>query len=89
MGRFVELVGNGSNNHRRSVRLSIAESLYEFEHKINPLHVYCRLVDHHIGRRTSMRLSKCYEICVHPGLVLLISAVIAICRSRRTGQLYR
>ncbi len=39
--------------------------ILNFQHKFNPLHIYCRLLDKGFDPRISLRLSRCYEILIY------------------------
>ena len=47
---------------------TIERVMIELQHRINPLHVYCRLVDHRVGTRTSLRVCRRYEKLVRRGI---------------------
>jgi hypothetical protein len=38
------------------------EKLFAVQHRLNPLHVYCRLLDRGINRRISVWICRTYEI---------------------------
>lgn len=35
------------------------------EHKINPLHVYCRLVENGCSKKRALKLAKVYEVLIY------------------------
>ena len=39
--------------------------IFSLQHKLNPLHVYCRLLDRGMARRDSIRLCRYYETGVY------------------------
>ena len=47
--------------------------ILNFQHKFNPLHIYCRLLDKGFDPQISLRLSRCYEILIYKWLTLLDS----------------
>ncbi|MBN2468856.1 MAG: hypothetical protein JXD19_11980 [Deltaproteobacteria bacterium] len=54
--------------------------LLGIQHFFNPLHVYCRLVESGINRRTSIRLSSYYEIIIFPWLARLTVNSLSLLR---------
>lgn len=39
--------------------------LLSMQHTLNPLHIYCRLVERGIDPQVSIRLSRCYEATIY------------------------
>jgi len=54
--------------------------LLDLHHRLNPLHIYCRLIDRGIGRRISIRISRYYEIIIYKWLTPLTIVSISLCR---------
>jgi len=48
------------------------------QHRLNPLHVYCRLLDRGLGRRISTSLGKSYETLIFIWLSWVIKTVICV-----------
>jgi len=46
--------------------------IFNFQHKSNPLHIYCRLLDKGLNPQTSLRLSRYYEILIYKWLTQLV-----------------
>ena len=46
------------------------------QHRLNPLHVYCRLLDRGFGRRVSTSLGKSYEALIFIWLSWIIKTVM-------------
>ena len=46
------------------------------QHRLNPLHVYCRFLDRGHGRRLAVLLCKSYEVLVFVWLSLVIKLII-------------
>ena len=46
------------------------------QHRLNPLHVYCRLLDRGFGRRISTSLGKSYEALIFIWLSWIIKTVM-------------
>ena len=61
----------------------IERVMIELQHRVNPLHVYCRLVDHRLDTRTSLRVCRCYEQLVYPWVLMVTTVSIAVCRAWR------
>jgi hypothetical protein len=57
--------------------------LLTVQHVCNPLHVYCRLIEKGLSRRSSLRVSSYYELIVFKLLnmvTLLAIGVIRYCK---------
>jgi hypothetical protein len=39
--------------------------LLSMQHTLNPLHIYCRLVERGLDPQVSIRLSRCYEAAIY------------------------
>jgi hypothetical protein len=67
------------------------------QHAMNPLHIYCRLMDLGLGKRISLLVIKCYEHLLYQWLIHLTTISMALCRykpsvrkmSLRRGKLMR
>ena len=57
--------------------------LLNFQHNFNPLHIYCRLIDKGVAPRTSLRLSRCYEILIYKWITPLSYFLIFFSQSVR------
>lgn len=57
--------------------------MLSIQHSMNPLHLYCRLMDMGFKKRHSILLARYYEILVYKCLVLLTRIFIFLLRSRR------
>jgi hypothetical protein len=53
--------------------------LLSIQHRSNPLHLYCRLLDIGLSRRLSMSLCKGYEILLFMSLSFIIKNLIHYC----------
>lgn len=56
---------------------------FTIQHYCNPLHIYCRLVDRSISKKTSKWICRCYEILIYWAINLISIAGIFICRILR------
>ena len=45
--------------------------MLNIQHRLNPLHVYCRLVEKGLNKRLSICICKYYEVLVYSWLVWL------------------
>lgn len=45
--------------------------LLEIQHRLNPLHVYCRLIEKGINKNVSIRISRYYEVLIFKWLTVL------------------
>ena len=54
--------------------------ILHFQHKVNPLHIYCRLLDKGLTPRISLRLSRCYEILIYKWLAPLTLFLTFLCQ---------
>ncbi|RLB82043.1 MAG: hypothetical protein DRH17_07220 [Deltaproteobacteria bacterium] len=57
--------------------------MFNIQHRINPLHVHCRLVERGINKPVSMRICRLYEAFVFSWLNWFIILVILICQTRK------
>ena len=58
----------------------MVNALLELQHRFNPLHVYCRLVDKGVNKRASLSICKYYEILIYSWLAWFTVAGIFVCR---------
>lgn len=58
----------------------MVNALLELQHRFNPLHVYCRLVDKGVNKEASLSICKYYEILVYSWLAWFTVAGIFVCR---------
>jgi len=64
--------------------MSLEERFLNIQHRFNPLHVYCRLIDRGLKKRTAIAISRSYEILVYWLIKLVsIAGVLLIRRFRR------
>jgi len=50
------------------------------QHYINPLHIYCRLVEAGGDKRKSMLICKCYEKSIFKCAGMILKVSISLCR---------
>ena len=68
-------------NFMRSQRLefgeaTLVEKFFAIQHRLNPLHVYCRFVDRGLSKRFSASICKAYENFIFFWISLFIKTVI-------------
>ncbi len=54
--------------------------ILNIQHRLNPLHVYCRLVDRGMNARLCICLCKYYEIFIYSWLAWVTVLAARICR---------
>jgi hypothetical protein len=54
--------------------------MLNIQHRFNPLHVYCRLVEKGLNKRCSLSICGYYEIFVYGWLAWLTRVGVQICR---------
>ena len=59
------------------------------QHRLNPLHVYCRLLDRGLGRRISASLGKTYEALIFIWLSWVIKTVVHLLSALNRGYRVR
>jgi hypothetical protein len=58
------------------MRETLVARLLSIQHRLNPLHVYCRLLDRGISKNRAMSVGKTYELLVFISLSFLIKTLI-------------
>lgn len=61
--------------------------LLSAQHRLNPLHVYCRILDRGMSRPVSRRLCRAYEVGVFVWLNLIIKGFLGFYRLTGKGLL--
>ena len=54
--------------------------MLNIQHSLNPLHVYCRLMERGLNKKLCMSICRCYEILIYASLTWVTVAVVEICR---------
>ena len=54
--------------------------MLDIQHRFNPLHVYCRLVEKGLNKRSSLSICGYYEILIYSWLGGLTRVGVQICR---------
>lgn len=60
--------------------IPVEKLLLAIQHKLNPLHVYCRLVRRGIDKEASLRISRVYEQVFFRWFTPLTAASLSFCR---------
>ena len=50
------------------------------QHRLNPLHLYCRLAEKGLNKKCSMSMCRCYQTLIYNWLSRFSVATIRICR---------
>ena len=58
------------------MRETLVARLLSIQHRLNPLHVYCRLLDRGISKKLAMSAGKIYEVLLFISLSFLIKTLI-------------
>jgi hypothetical protein len=59
------------------------------QHRLNPLHLYCRLMDKGVKKRYSMLFSRYYEILIYKWLIPITNGFIFLARLAKKMPLNR
>ena len=54
--------------------------MLSIEHHFNPLHVYCRLVERGLNKRSSLSICRYYEIFIYSWLAWFTIVAVRICK---------
>ena len=54
----------------------MVERFLSIQHRLNPLHVYCRLLDRGLGMGLSTSICKSYEIAIYVWISWIIKAMV-------------
>ena len=61
--------------------------MFSIQHRLNPLHLYCRLMDRGMGKRFSLRFCWYYHLLVYAWLSRITVISIYLCRlTKHTKQ---
>jgi len=56
------------------------DKLLYIQHRFNPLHVHCRLVERGFSKSLSVSICRCYEVLIYSWLAWLSVAGIQMCK---------
>lgn len=51
----------------------------EVQHRLNPLHLYCRFRDRGLSRKVSVSICRAYESLIFVWINLIIKSMICVC----------
>ncbi len=54
--------------------------MLDIQHRLNPLHVHCRLVERGFKKRSALSICRYYEIFIYSWLVWFTGVGVQICR---------
>lgn len=82
VGMEVDVLRRNAKRQRHPQRIKeiMLDSLYNLQHRYNPLHMHCRLVEKGLNKRMSMSICRCYEVMVYGWLMWLALTGVQIGR---------
>jgi hypothetical protein len=69
----------GTNQDAISNGLMVVARLLSIQHRLNPLHLYCRLLDAGLSRDLSASLCRSYEIILFLWISSVIKGMVRLC----------
>lgn len=60
--------------------IHLVDKILDIQHRFNPLHVYCRLIDRGWSKTQCMSICKHYEILIYSWFGWLTRFAVQICR---------
>ena len=61
------------------MRTGLKRIALNVQHRLNPLHVYCRLVERGLNKKSSLSICRCYEILIYSSLASITIVLGRIC----------
>ena len=61
-------------------RHTLLDKILNIQHRLNPLHVYCRLVEKGLNAKASILICKWYEILIYTWLACFTRVAVQICK---------
>ncbi len=55
--------------------------LLSLQHRLNPLHLYCRLMDRGLPKQTAIRVTRFYELTLHRCVLAITRVGIRLCEN--------
>jgi hypothetical protein len=65
------------------MRTGLKMMMLNIQHRFNPLHVYCRLVERGLNRKSSLSICRCYEILIYSSLAWFTTVLVWSCTHGR------
>ena len=66
------------------MRTGLKRIALNIQHCLNPLHVYCRLVERGLNKKSSLSICRCYEILIYSSLASFSIILCRICTHSKT-----
>ena len=68
-------------NYQRAVAglHALATKTLNVQHRLNPLHIHCRLVERGVNKRLSILICRCYQILFYSWFCLFIGLAVKVC----------
>ena len=63
--------------------------MLNIQHRFNPLHVYCRLVERGLNKKSSLSICRYYEILIYGWLAWSTLVVVRICKLTQGRMIMR
>jgi hypothetical protein len=71
---------------KKGREITLLNTMLGIQHRSNPLHVYCRLVENGLNKKLSITICRYYDILIYSWLACLTVVGVEICRfMKRTG----
>jgi hypothetical protein len=58
----------------------MVKMMLNIQHRFNPLHVYCRLVERGVNKKSSLSICKYYEMLIYNWLAWFTTVVVRMCK---------
>ena len=58
----------------------MVDMMLNIQHRFNPLHVHCRLVERGLNKKSSLSICRCYEILIYKWLAWFTTLVVRMCK---------
>ena len=59
---------------------TLLDKILNIQHRLNPLHVYCRLIERGMNKRFSLSICRYYEILIYSWLAWFAIVAVRICK---------
>ena len=60
--------------------ITLLNTMLNIQHRFNPLHVYCRLVERGLNKKLSISICKGYNILIYSWLAYFTVVGVQICK---------
>jgi hypothetical protein len=65
---------------RLAQEVIMTDKMLAIQHRLNPLHVYCRMVEKGMNKRLSISICKYYELFVYRTIAYLTTLTMQVCK---------